>query len=65
MLEKENQQSGKEYGSALVSPMTTLNRDAIPVDDDIESEFRADVETGNEEEEEESLEEGIPTFEMI
>ena len=46
----------------LVSPTTTLNRDAVPIGDDIEpvEESRVDVETGNEEEE--SLEEGIPTF---
>ena len=40
--------------SALVSPMTTLNRDAVPIGDDIESveECRVDIETGYEEEEE-------------
>ena len=34
--------------------MTTLNRDAVPIGDDIESveESRADVEIGNEEDEE-------------
>ena len=62
-FEKESQQSGNEWqSSALASPMTTLNRDAVPIGDDIESvgESRVDVETGYEEE---SLEEGIPTFE--
>ena len=50
--------------SALASPTTTLNRDAVPIGDDIEvEESRRDVETGNEEEE--SQEEGIPTFEVI
>ena len=51
--------------SALVSPVTTLNRDAEPIGDDIESvgESRADVETGHEEDEEESLESETPTFE--
>ena len=52
--------------SALVRPTTTLNRDAVPIGDDIEpmEESRADVETGNEEEEEEeSLEPVIPTVE--
>ena len=49
----------------LVSPTTTRNRDAVPIGDDIElvGESRVDVETGNEEEE--SPEVGIPTFEMI
>ena len=39
--------------SALVSQMTTLNRDVAPIGDDIEpiGESRADVETGYEEEE--------------
>ena len=62
-LEKDNQQSGNEYGRA-VRPTTTLNRDGVPIGDDIEPvrESRVDVETGNEEE---SLEDGIPTFEMI
>ena len=43
--------------SALVSPTTTLNRDAVPIGDDIEpvGESRAGVETGYEEEEEEEL----------
>ena len=38
---------------ALVSPTTTLNRDAVPIGDDIEpvGESRVDVETENEEEE--------------
>ena len=51
--------------SALVIPTTTLNRDVVPIVGDIEPvmELRVDVETGNEEEE--SLEEGIPTFDMI
>ena len=37
----------------LVSPTTTLNRDAVPIGDDIEpvGESRVDVKTGNEEEE--------------
>ena len=49
----------------LVSPTITLNRDAVPIGDDIEpvGESREDVETGNDEEE--SLEEGITTFEVI
>ena len=44
---------------------TTLNRDAAPIGDDIEAsgESRADVETGNKEEEE-SFEAEIPTVEM-
>ena len=48
-----------------VSPTTTLNRDAVPIGDDIEpvGESRAGVETGNDEEE--SLVVGTPTFEMI
>ena len=47
---------------ALVSPTTTLNRDTVPIGDDIEpvGESRVDVETGIEEEE--SLAEGIPTL---
>ena len=51
--------------SAHESPITILNRDALPIGDDIEpvEESRVDVETGNEEEE--SLEEGLTTFEMI
>ena len=51
-LEKE-WQSGE-----LVSPTTTLNREAVPIGDDIEpvGESRVDIETGNKEEEE-SLEE--------
>ena len=50
--------------SALVSPTTTLNRVVAPIGDDIEpvGESRADVETGNEEEE--SLEAETPTVEM-
>ena len=49
--------------SALVSPIKTLNRDAVPIGDDIEpvGESRVDVETGYEEEE--SLESEIPTVE--
>ena len=45
--------------------MTTLNRDAVPIGDDIEpvAESRVDVEIGNEEEEK-SSEEGIPTVEI-
>ena len=44
--------------------MTTLNRDAVPIGDDIEpvEESRVDVETGYEEEEE-SLKSEIPTVE--
>ena len=47
-------------------PTTTLNRDAVPIGDDIEpvGESRVDVETGNEGEEK-SLEVGIPTFEVL
>ena len=50
--------------SALVSPMTTLNRDAVPIGDDIEpvEESRVDVETGYEEEEE-FFKSEIPTVE--
>ena len=46
--------------SVLVSPTKTLNRDVAPIGDDIEpvGESRADVEMGNEEEEE-PLEEEI------
>ena len=42
------------WSSALVCPMTTLNRDAVPIGDDIESvvECRVDVETGNKEKQE-------------
>ena len=49
--------------SALVNPTTTLNRDTVPIGDDIEpvGESRVDVETGNEEE----VEEGIPSFEVL
>ena len=51
--------------SALVSPSTTLNRDAVPIGDDIESvgESRADVEMGNEEDEE-PFEAEIPRVRM-
>ena len=40
--------------SALLSPVTTVNRHAIPIGDDIESvgDSRVDVETGNEEKKE-------------
>ena len=43
--------------SALTSPTTTLNRDVVPIGDNIEpvEESRVDVETGNEEV-------GIPTI---
>ena len=49
----------------LVSPTTTLSRDVAPIGDDIEpvGESRADVDTGNEEEE--SLELKNPTLEEI
>ena len=49
----------------LVSPTTTLNRDAAQIGDDVEpvEESGVDVETRNEEEEE-SLEAAIPTIEM-
>ena len=67
-LEKENQQLGTRVwqSSVLVSPTTTSNRDAVPIGDDIEpvGESRVDVKTGNKGEEE-SLEVGIPTFEVI
>ena len=45
----------------LASPTKTLNRDAVPIGDDIEpaEESRVDVKTGNEEEEE-PLEAEIP-----
>ena len=51
--------------SALVSPTKTLNRDVAPVGDDIEpvGESRADVEMGNEEDEE-PLEAEIPRVRM-
>ena len=47
--------------SALVSPAETLHRDVAPIDDDIEpvGESRADVEMGNEQDEE-PLEAEIP-----
>ena len=56
----------QRQSSALVSPMTTLNRDAVPIGDDIEpvGESRVDVETGNEEDEE-SFEVELPTVEVI
>ena len=49
----------------MASPTTTLSRDAVPSGDDIEQvgESRVDVETRNEEGE--SLEEGIPSFDVI
>ena len=52
--------------SALVSLTTTLNRSAVPIGDDIEpvGESRVNVETRNGEEEE-SLEDGIPTLEAV
>ena len=48
---------------ALVSPTTTLSRDAVPIGDGIEpvGETPADVQMGNEEEE--SLESEIPAVE--
>ena len=48
-----------------MSVTTILNRDAVPIGDDIEpvGESRVDVKTGNEEEE--SPEDGITTFQMI
>ena len=51
--------------SALVSPTKILNRDVAPSDDDIEpvGESRADVEVGNEEDEE-PLEAKIPSVRM-
>ena len=51
--------------SALVSPTKTLNRDVAPIGDDIEpvGESRADVEKGNEEDEE-PLEAEIPRVRM-
>ena len=62
-FERENRQSGKRIwqSSALVSPTTTLRRDAVPIGDDIEPvvESRVDVETGNEEEDK-SPEDGNP-----
>ena len=60
-----SQQSGNEDGRALVSPTQTLNRDVAPIGDDIEpvGESRADVEMGNEEDEE-PLEAEIPRVRM-
>ena len=53
---KNCQQSGNGgwQSSALVSPTKTLNRDVAPTGDNIEAvgESRADVEMGNEEDEE-------------
>ena len=51
--------------SALVSPTNTLNRDVSPIDDNIEpvGESRADVEMGNEEDEE-PLEAEFPRVRM-
>ena len=64
---KNCQQSGNEDGraSALVSPTKTLNRDVAPIGDGIEpvGESRADVEMGNEEDEE-RLEAEIPRVRM-
>ena len=66
-LAKNCQQSGNGdwQSSAIVSPAKTLNRDAAPIGDDIEplGESRADVEMGNEEDEE-SLEDEIPRVGM-
>ena len=66
-LAKNCKQSGKRrwQSSSLVSPTKTLNRDVAPSDDDIEpvGESRADVEMGNEEEEE-HLEADIPRVRM-
>ena len=56
------QQSGQVWQSnALLSPTKTLNRDVAPIGDDIEpiGESRADVELGNDEDEE-PLEAEIP-----
>ena len=52
-------------GGELVSPTTTLNREAVPIGDDIEpvGGSRVDVDTQNEEEE--SQEAGILKFEVI
>ena len=52
--------------SALVSPTITLNRDVAPIGDDIEpvGECRADVEMGNEDDEE-PLEAEIPRVRII
>ena len=52
-------------GSALVSPKKILNRDVAPIGDDIEpiGESRADVEMGNDEDEE-PLEAEIPRVRM-
>ena len=62
-LEKEKQQSGNDYGRANRSYVE--RRDAEPIGDDIEpvGESCVDVKTGNEEEE--SVEEGIPLFEVM
>ena len=56
---------GVWQSSALVSPTKTLNRDVAPIGDDIEpvGESRADVEMGNEEDEE-LLEAEIPRVRM-
>ena len=62
-LEKEKQQSGNDYGRAHRSYVQ--RRDAVPIGDDIApvGESCVDVKRGNEEEE--SLEEGIPFFEVM
>ena len=66
MFSEEESTVGKRVwqSSALVSPMTTLNRDAVPIGDDIESveESDVDVEMGHEEDEY-SLESETPTVE--
>ena len=65
-LAKNCQQSGNGgwHSSALVSPKKTLNRDVAPIGDDIEpvGESHADVDMGNEEDEE-ALETEIPESE--
>ena len=62
-FEKESQQSAWQT-SVLESPITTLNRDAVTIGDDIDpvGESRVDVKTGSEEENE-ALETEIPTVE--
>ena len=58
MFREEESTVGKRrwQSSALVRPMTTLNRDVAPIGDDIGSVegTRADVEAGKEEREKES-----------
>ena len=67
-LAKKLSAVGKQVwqSSELVSPTTTLNREAVPIGDDIEpvKESCAGVEMGNEEDEE-SLEVRILTFEVF